>query len=52
MNENAENEIRDIIGNDFRQNDFDKERDIDKIIATIAKSIAEELINAGIFDRT
>ncbi|MBQ7015196.1 MAG: hypothetical protein IJN12_03640 [Clostridia bacterium] len=52
MNENIDKELKDLFGNEFNDSDFDKERDMDKISANIGKTIAEELINAGVFDRT
>ena len=50
MDENIKNELKDLL--DSEQNEFDKERDLDKIAEMIGKAIAEELINAGVFDRT
>lgn len=50
MDENIKNELREILSGEI--NEFDRERDIDKIAAVIGKAIAEELINAGVFDRS
>ena len=52
MNKNIEEELKDIFNEEINPFDFDKERNTEKIAADIGKSIAEELINAGIFDRT
>lgn len=50
MDENIRNELRELLSGEA--NEFDRERTIDKIAAEIGKAIAEELINAGVFDRT
>ena len=50
MNEKIKEELNWIFSDE--RNEFDKERDTDKIAETIGKAIAEELINAGIFDRS
>lgn len=52
MNKNIDKELKELFNEDINPFDFDKERNTEKIAADIGKFIAEELINAGIFDRT
>ncbi len=50
MDEEIKKELNWIFSDE--QNEFDRERDTDKIAEILGKAIAEELINAGIFDRS